>query len=219
MRNPPVAFLRAALYTRVSTLDQHTENQLPDLQQFAAARGWTIVETYTDHGVSGSKERRPGLDAMLRDARRRRFDVLIVWRLDRLGRSLRHLVTVLDEFQHLGVAFVALNQAIDTTTPAGRLQMHLLAAFAEYERASIQERVRAGRARVRARGQVLGRPRHAAARELATVAGLSHAEAARRLGVSVATVKRWRREARGSNSPSSASSLSPDFAIKPAYTM
>ena len=204
--------MRAAIYTRVSTLDQHAENQLPDLQQFAAARGWTIVQTYTDHGISGSKERRPGLDALLRDARRRRFDVLLVWRLDRLGRSLRHLVTLLDDLQHLGVAFVALNQAIDTTTPAGRLQMHLLAAFAEYERASIQERVRAGLARVRAKGQILGRPRHESADQLASVAGLSHAEAARQLGVSVASVKRWRREA-GSKTPAPAVSVSPAFVV------
>ena len=201
--------MRAAIYTRVSTLDQHTENQLPDLEQFAAARGWTIVQTYSDH-ISGSKERRPGLDGLVRDARRRRFDALIVWRLDRLGRSLRHLVTLLDELQHLGIAFVALNQAIDTTTPAGRLQMHLLAAFAEYERASIQERVRAGLARVRARGQTLGRPRHQSAGDLAVVVGLSHAEAARRLGVSVASVKRWRREA-GSKTPAPGEQLSPCF--------
>ena len=202
--------MRAAIYTRVSTLDQHTENQLPDLEQFAAARGWTIVETYTDHGISGSTERRPGLDALIRDARRRRFDALIVWRLDRLGRSLRHLVTLLDELQHLGIAFVALNQAIDTTTPAGRLQMHLLAAFAEYERASIQERVRAGLARVRANGQTLGRPRHQGAGDLAAVVGLSHAEAARRLGVSVASVKRWRREA-GSKTLAQTEPVSPCF--------
>jgi DNA invertase Pin-like site-specific DNA recombinase len=202
--------MRAAIYTRVSTLDQHTENQLPDLEQFAAARGWTIVQTYTDHGISGSKERRPGLDALIRDARRRRFDALIVWRLDRLGRSLRHLVTLLDELQHLGIAFVALNQAIDTTTPAGRLQMHLLAAFAEYERASIQERVRAGLARVRAKGQTLGRPRHQSAGDLAAVAGLSHARAASQLGVSVASVKRWRREA-GSKTPVRSATVSPGF--------
>lgn len=204
--------MRAAIYTRVSTLDQHTENQIPDLERFAKARGWTIVETYTDHGISGSKEKRPALDAMIRDARRRHFDTLIVWRLDRLGRSLRHLVNLLHELDALGVAFVALNQAIDTTTPAGRLQMHMLAAIAEYERASIQDRVRAGLARVRAAGVILGRPKHAAAVQIEAAAGLSHAAAASHLGVSVASVKRWRKAERGSKTLSRTSELSPAFA-------
>ena len=203
--------MRAAIYTRVSTLDQHTENQIPDLQRFAEARGWTIVQTYTDHGISGSKEKRPGLDGMRADAKRRHFDTLIVWRLDRLGRSLRHLVTLLDELQALGVSFVALNQGIDSTTPAGRLQMHMLAAFAEFERDSIQERVRAGLARVRANGQTLGRPKHAKAGQLAAVAGLNHADAARQLGASIASVKRWRRQT-GSKTPAPRPEVSPRFA-------
>ena len=131
---------RAAVYARVSTLDQEPENQLAELKQYVGARGWTAVE-YVDHGISGAKERRPALDALLRDARRRRFDVLICWRLDRLGRSLKHLVTLLDELQALGVAFVSLGEGIDCTTPAGRLQLHILAALAEFERARISERV------------------------------------------------------------------------------
>lgn len=204
--------MRAAIYTRVSTFDQHTENQLPDLERYAQARGWTIVQTYTDRGISGSKERRPALDAMRADATRRHFDALIVWRLDRLGRSLRHLVTMLHELQELGVSFVALNQGIDSTTPAGRLQMHMLAAFAEFERDSIQERVRAGLARVRANGGTLGRPKHASGSRLTTVTGLSHAKAAAKLGVSVASVKRWRRQAGGANTPARAPHLSPRIA-------
>lgn len=206
--------MNVALYVRVSTVDQHTENQVPDLERFAVARGWTITQIYTDHGISGSKEKRPGLDAMMRDARRRRFDALLVWRLDRLGRSLRHLVNLLDELHHLSVAFVALNQGIDTTTPAGRLQMHMLAAFAEYERASIQERVRAGLARVRASGQILGRPRAAGPFDrlvAGDVTDQSHAAAARTLGVSVASVKRWRNQI-GSKTPVQTPLVSPGFA-------
>lgn len=147
---------RAALYTRVSTADQHTENQLLELRQFAAARGWTVVREYEDAGVSGAKESRPALNALVQDARRRRFDVLVCWRLDRLGRNLRHLVLLLDELHALGVSFASLNEGIDATTPAGRLQMHMLAALSEFERGRIQERVRAGLARARAWWQAPG---------------------------------------------------------------
>ncbi len=126
--------MRAAIYARVSTLDQEPENQLAEIRRYVAARGWTAVE-YVDRGVSGAKDRRPALDALLKDARRRRFDVLVVWRLDRLGRNLRHLITLLEELQALGIAFVSLNEGIDATTPAGKLQMHILGAIAEFERA------------------------------------------------------------------------------------
>ena len=149
---------RAAIYARVSTLDQEPENQLAELRRYITARGWTAVE-YVDHGVSGAKERRPALDRLIRDARRRRFDVLISWRLDRLGRSLKHLIVLLDELAALGVAFVSLTEGIDATTPAGKLQMHILAAIAEFERARIAERVKAGLARARRNGRRLGRPR------------------------------------------------------------
>jgi len=114
--------MKAAVYARVSTLDQEPENQLAELRRYATARGWTAVE-YIDRGVSGSKDRRPALDRLVADAKRRRFDVLVCWRLDRLGRSLKHLITLLDELQMLGVAFVSLAEGIDATTPAGRLQM------------------------------------------------------------------------------------------------
>src|SRR5207237_5759983 len=112
---------------------------------------------FVDRGVSGAKDRRPALDELLRDARRRRFDVLVVWRLDRLGRNLRHLITLLDELQALGIAFVSLNEGIDATTPAGKLQMHILGAIAEFERARIQERGRAGLARAGLQGECPGR--------------------------------------------------------------
>ena len=119
------------------------------------ARGWTAVE-FVDWGVPGSRDRRPALDAVLTSIKRRQFDVLVCWRLDRLGRSLKHLVTLLDELQALGVAFVSLAEGIDATTPAGKLQMHILATIAEFERARIAERVTAGLARARANGRRLG---------------------------------------------------------------
>src|SRR5690606_35357589 len=144
--------MRTALYARVSTTDQDPENQLLELRAYAEARGWQARE-YVDHGVSGAKESRPALDTLLKDARRRRFDVLVVWRLDRLGRNLRHLVLYLYELQALGVAFVTLGEGIDTSSPAGRLQLHILLAMAELERARIAERVRAGVARARAQGR------------------------------------------------------------------
>ena len=149
--------LRAAIYARVSTFDQEPENQLAELRRYIQARNWSARE-YVDRGISGAKDRRPALDALIRDAKRRRFDVLVCWRLDRLGRSLKHLVTLLDELHVLGIAFVSLAEGIDATTPAGKLQMHILAAMAEFERARIAERVHAGLARARSAGKKLGRP-------------------------------------------------------------
>jgi DNA invertase Pin-like site-specific DNA recombinase len=149
--------MHAAIYARVSTFDQEPENQLAELRRYSSARGWASRE-YVDRGVSGAKDRRAALDSLLKDARRRKFDVVVVWRLDRLGRNLKHLVLLLEELQALGIAFVSLAEGIDATTPAGKLQMHILAAIAEFERARIAERVRAGLARVRASGKHLGRP-------------------------------------------------------------
>jgi DNA invertase Pin-like site-specific DNA recombinase len=140
-------------------MDQDTENQVTELRRYCEARGWTIAREYIDQGVSGAKERRPALDDLSRDAKRRRFDVLVVWRLDRLGRNLKHLITLLDDVQALGVAFVSLSEGIDATTPAGRLQLHVLGAIAEFERARIAERVRLGMARARTQGTHLGRPK------------------------------------------------------------
>ena len=125
--------MRVALYARVSTLDQQPEDQLAELRRHAAARGWQAAE-YVNRGASGSEARRTALDALLRDTRRRRFDVLMCWRLDRLGRNLQHLVTLLDYLQALGVAFVSLSGGIDCTTPAGRLQLHILAVLADLKR-------------------------------------------------------------------------------------
>src|SRR5438445_11546038 len=168
--------MRAALYGRVSTFEREPENQLAELRRYVGARGWTSTE-YVDRGVSGAKDRRPALDRLLIDARRRRFDVAVVWRLDRLGRNLRHLITLLEEFQALGIAFVSLNEGIDATTPAGKLQMHILGAIAEFERSRIAERVRAGLQRAKAQGKRLGRPRRVPA--AIVVPGGSVREAAR----------------------------------------
>ena len=121
---------RAAVYAGESTLDQTTENQLAELRRYTEARGWT-AEEYIDEGVSGAKENRPALDSLLRDARRRRFDGVVCWRLDRLGRNLKHLITLLEDLQALGIAVVSLNEGIDATTPTGRLQMHILGAIAQ----------------------------------------------------------------------------------------
>jgi DNA invertase Pin-like site-specific DNA recombinase len=184
--------MRCGLYARVSTTDQTFENQLLELRRYVEARGWTAVE-YVDHGVSGAKYRRPALDQLVADVRRHKVQAVVCWRLDRLGRNLRHLVLVLDEWQSRGVAFVTMGEGIDTSTPAGRLVAGVLASIAEFERARIRERIMAGLARARAQGKRLGRRQSPAMRELETCAGLSHAVAAKRLDVSVATIKRWRR--------------------------
>src|SRR5579864_1402219 len=182
--------MKAAIYARVSTIDQEPENQLQELRRYVEARGWTATE-YVDRGVSGATDRRPALDQLLADARRRRFDVLVCWRLDRLGRNLKHLITLLDDLQALGVGFVSLAEGIDATTPAGKLQMHIPGAIAEFERARIQERVRGGLARARAQGVRLGRPpRRIDPERLAMVAGLPEREAARRLGIPRSTFQR-----------------------------
>lgn len=184
--------MRAAIYARVSTTDQTCENQLIELRKYVQARGWAVVE-FVDDAVSGATDRRPALDRLVADARRRRFDVLVVWRLDRLGRNLKHLVTLLEDVQAVGIAFVSLGEGIDCTTAAGRLQLHVLAALAEFERARIAERVRAGLARVRASGKRLGRP--AANLAVADVVRTGHQsvrDAARALGVSRSVVHRAR---------------------------
>src|SRR4029453_17170099 len=176
--------MRAAVYAQVSTTDQTCENQLLELRKYCEARGWPIQREYIDQGISGAKDRRPALDQLVADAKRRRFDCIVCWRLDRLGRNPKHLITLLEEFQALGLAFVSLAEGIDATTPAGKLQMHILGAIAEFERARIQERVRAGLARAKAQGVRLGRPRRKIdAAQVATVAGLPEREAARRLGI------------------------------------
>src|SRR5262245_19444790 len=182
--------MRAAIYARVSTDQQTTLNQRRELQAYCTARGLTATE-YVDEGISGAKESRPALDAMLRDAKRRKFDLLVAWKLDRLGRSLRPLILTVDELHALAVRFVSRTEAVDTTTPAGRFQLQILGAVAEFERGMIRERVLTGLARAKAQGVRLGRPRthrlpqgaprDLTVRQAAKLWGVSKSTAARRL--------------------------------------
>ena len=151
--------MRVALYARVSTTDQRSETQVYALRQYAAARGLEIVGEHVDHGVSGARDRRPALDRLLADARRRHFDVLAVTKLDRLARSVRHLTTLAAELEALSIALVVLDQSIDTATPSGRLLFHVLGSIAEFERDLIRERTAAGVAAARRRGARFGRPK------------------------------------------------------------
>ena len=182
---------RVALYARVSTTEQTAENQIQELRAYCAARGWTIVAEFTDHAVSGSATSRPQLDALMKAARRRKFDAVVCWKLDRMGRNLHHLIVLLEEITSLGIGFVSLGEAIDLSTSAGRLQLHLLAAFAQFERERIRERVYAGLARAKQQGKRLGRrrahplpagaPKGLTVRAAAALWQCSKSEAARRL--------------------------------------
>ena len=153
--------MKVAIYARVSTKDkgQDPEMQLVELREFAAKRGWQVAGEFVDVGVSGSRDSRPQLDAMMRLAKTRKVDVIAVWKLDRFGRSLRHLVDALAELNAVGCAFVALRDNLDLSTPAGKLMFHVIGAMAEFERELIRERVKAGLAHARSKGQKLGRPR------------------------------------------------------------
>jgi DNA invertase Pin-like site-specific DNA recombinase len=155
---PPPNTITAAIYARVSTLDQNAEMQLCELREYASRRGWVITNEYIDRGISGSRESRPELNRLMRDAQQRSFDTVLVWKVDRFGRSLRHLVNALADLGALGVAFVSLRDNLDLTTPSGRLMFAVIGAMAEFERSLIQERVRAGIAHAKAQGQKLGRP-------------------------------------------------------------
>ena len=186
---------RAAVYARVSTADQTVDNQLIELRRYVGERRWQLTE-FVERGVSGAKDSRPELDALLRKVRRRELDVIVVWSLDRLGRSVKHLVGLLDDLQALGVAFVSLKEGLDWTTPSGRLQAQMLAMIAEFERARLQERVRAGLQRARRQGRRLGRPpRPITSWELAQTALMSVREAARELKVSPSALHRARQAA------------------------
>ena len=150
---------RVALYARVSTLAaQNPEMQLLELREYATRRGWQVIGEYIDH-ASGARESRPALNQLMTDARRRKFGVIAVWKIDRFGRSLKHLVNTLADLESLGVAFVSLRDNLDLGTPSGRLMFQIIAAMAEFELALIQERVRAGLRNAKQKGKRLGRPR------------------------------------------------------------
>lgn len=187
---------RVAIYARVSTDGQTTENQLRELRAAVERNGWVIVGEYVDHGISGAKGRwdRPQFDALLRGVTRKEFDVVAAWSVDRLGRSLQDLVGFLVDLQAKGVHLYLHQQALDTSTPSGKAMFGMLGVFAEFERAIIQERVRAGLARARAKGTILGRPKVGAAterriREL-TAQGVGKVKTARTLGIGVSVVQR-----------------------------
>ena len=153
--------MRTALYARVSTADkgQDPEMQLRELREYCQRRGWDIAGEYTDIGVSGSKDSRPQLNQLMTDAAKRKCDAVVVWRFDRFARSVSHLLRALETFRSLGIEFVSYNEAIDTSTPVGKMTFTVLAAVAELERSLIIERVRAGVRNARAKGKRLGRPR------------------------------------------------------------
>jgi DNA invertase Pin-like site-specific DNA recombinase len=188
----PIA--RVALYARVSTLNnQDPEMQLAELREYAERREWQIVEEFTDQGVSGCKESRPALNRLMSDACRRRFDAVLVWKIDRFGRSLKHLVNALAELAALGVAFISLRDNLDLSTPSGRLMFQIIGAMAEFERALIQERVRAGIRNARAKGRRLGRPRvivDAVRVASLRASGRSWSQSQSALGVSKGTAQR-----------------------------
>jgi DNA invertase Pin-like site-specific DNA recombinase len=187
---------RAAIYLRVSTDEQTTDNQRLALEAVAARRGWPVAKVYEDAGISGGegRDKRPGFDALMRDAARGRFDVLMVWAIDRLGRSTATVATAMVELDAAGVALYADKEAVDATSPHGRAMLHMAATFAELERSMIRERVNAGLSRARAQGKVLGRPKVGADTEAAIraqlAAGVGMGKVARTLGVGVSTVQR-----------------------------
>ena len=195
---------RAALYVRVSTVDQHPETQLHELRQFAAQRGLQIVQEYVDHGFCGARARRPALDRMMEDARRHRFDVLLVWSCDRLARSTKHLLQTLDELSGFGIQFLSQREAIDTEGPLGRAIIVIVSAMAELERCIIIERVRAGMRRARLEGRQIGRARLDVNREQVIHdrrSGMSLTQVARKHSISRASVCRMVKESSANSNP------------------
>jgi DNA invertase Pin-like site-specific DNA recombinase len=146
------------IYVRVSTSDQTTAVQESELTRYARKRGWTVFKVYADRGQSGAKTRRPALDDLMRDCRRSKIDVVLVWKFDRFARSLKHLIDALEEFKERGIDFVSYTEQLDTTTAQGALFFQIFGAFAEFERALIRERVKAGLMNARSKGKRLGRP-------------------------------------------------------------
>jgi DNA invertase Pin-like site-specific DNA recombinase len=185
---------RVAVYSRVSTNHgQDPELQLRELREYAASRGLTIIQEYTDVGFSGSKDSRPALNRLMADASQRKFDAVLVWKLDRFGRSLRHLVNALAELEALGLTFISLRDNLDLSTPSGRLMFQIIGAMAEFERSLIQERVKAGLRNAKAKGRRLGRPRaDINEREVLALrkSGASWRTIAEKLGVGLGTAHR-----------------------------
>jgi DNA invertase Pin-like site-specific DNA recombinase len=195
-----VPIKRAALYCRVSTIDQHPETQLGELRQFAANKGFQVAGEYIDHGVSGTRARRPELDRMMDDARRHKFDVLLVWSCDRLARSTKHLLQTIDELNGMGIQFLSQREAIDTEGPLGRAIIVIVSAMAELERCIIIERVKAGMRRAKLEGRQIGRSRLDVNREQVILdrrSGMSLTQVAKKHAISRASVCRLMKEASG----------------------
>jgi len=150
---------RVAIYARVSTTDQSTDSQLLDLRRYVRERGWDIFREFVDEGISGTKDSRPALNELMNDAKKRRFDVVLVWRFDRFARSTKHLILALEEFKNLGIDFVSYQENIDTSSPLGSAIFTIISAVAQLERDIIAERVKAGLRRAKENGKKLGRPR------------------------------------------------------------
>jgi len=150
---------RVALYARVSTTDQSTDSQLLDLRRYVSERGWGSFKEYCDNGISGTTDSRPALNELMNDAKKRRFDVVLVWRFDRFARSTKHLILALEEFRNLGIDFVSYQENIDTSSPLGSAIFTIISAVAQLERDIIAERVKAGLRRAKENGKKLGRPR------------------------------------------------------------
>jgi len=193
---------KAAIYVRVSTPDQHVETQLYDLRKLAAQRGFEVSREYCDRGISGSKARRPGLDAMMGDARRGQFTVLLVAAFDRVARSTKNFLEIVDELHDLEIEFISAREAIDTSTPMGKMFVTLIGSIAELEKSILVERIRAGMRRARMEGQRLGRAPLDINRSAIVsdrLSGLSLTEVAKKYRVSRATVVRLVKEKRGSS--------------------
>jgi DNA invertase Pin-like site-specific DNA recombinase len=192
--------MRAAIYARVSTNNgQDPSMQTRELREYCQRRGWEIEGEYVDAGVSGAKERRPQLDALLVACRKRRVDAVVVYRYDRFARSLRQLVNALEEFRSLGIEFISLHDGVDTSTPNGRLVFGIFASIAEFERELIRDRVKSGIAAARSKGKKLGRPRVIVdAAEVARLRaqGLGWKVIAKQLGHGVGTIMRMAQEGR-----------------------
>lgn len=177
---------RVGIYARVSTQDQSCEIQIDELRQYVNARGWSEPVLYEDRGLTGTNGNRPQLKRLLADCRARRIDILVVWKLDRFFRSLKDMVTTLAELNELGIEFISLRDQIDLSTGAGRLLVHLISAFAEFEASLIKERVRAGLTNAKKKGVKLGRPAKANPEDVNLLRneGLSIGQIAKKLGLS-----------------------------------
>jgi DNA invertase Pin-like site-specific DNA recombinase len=189
----PSKALRVAIYARVSTDMQSVDMQLDSLRQYCGNRGWTIQQVYSDQGISGTKVKRPALDQLMSDARKRKFDCVLVWAFDRFARSTKHLLMALEEFKAVGIQFVSYQQNIDTAGPFGEFFFTVVAAFGQLERAMIVERVRSGLAAAKGRGVKLGRRDtivNVARVELLRFAGMSWGKVATELGVSIPTIQK-----------------------------